>query len=390
MLYPEKMLAALQAKRGRFAQFEKSRQEDLQALSLSLGSLLTLSLDEIESRLAGIPWPGAYPTAELEEQREAILRFPIKWANHREAREWALAVLKDVPSFVVDGSQIPSTKDISVPVALVQVGWFENPHRSDSSYVKDVDVEVLPPDELAGDEYGEAGFSSNIVDWHRFRKEVGRLTAYMRAKSGSTPTPACFLDGTLVVSFAQNLVPQWQKAYVEAIVGLLDVSEQTGIPVVGYVDTSYARDLTRMLTYLFEMRLTSNISDAGLLRARMSWGDRTPVYICARGDDLPGKEYYERVCFVYLKTTTDNPPARVEFPRWVYESRRHNWLLDLVRAECVINNGYPYPLETADAVAVLTQRDREQFLRLLQQFMQEEGVSLRFSRKAVSKRGRRI
>jgi hypothetical protein len=61
-----------------------------------------------------------------------------------------------------------------------------------------------------------------------------------------------------------------------------------------------------------------------------------------------------------------------------------------VRAECIVGTGYPYCLETVDAVAVLTMEDRERFYRLFQEFAERENLALRFSRKAVSKRYRRI
>jgi len=64
-------------------------------------------------------------------------------------------------------------------------------------------------------------------------------------------------------------------------------------------------------------------------------------------------------------------------------------VLNLVRAECVVGAGYPYALETADAVAVLTMQDRERFYWLFQEFAEREGLPLRFSRKVVSKKGRR-
>jgi hypothetical protein len=55
----------------------------------------------------------------------------------------------------------------------------------------------------------------------------------------------------------------------------------------------------------------------------MQWGDRTVAHICARDDKvLPvaGGKYYDRVCFVYLKTTADRPPARLDLPRWLLEA----------------------------------------------------------------------
>lgn len=389
MLHPGKVIAALEVKRNRFTAAEETRQEDLDALSQALETLATLDLAEVESRLAGIPWPGARPTTEHERYGNVVIPFAENWSNHRQAREWALGVLRGVPTFAADGSQISPSRDISIPVAVVQVGWFENRHQAGGAYVKDIAVEVLAPDELAGDERDESGFPDWRVNWRRFEMEIERLVAYMQANAGTQPQPLCFFDGSLVVSFAQHMRPERQRLYVGAIVRLLDTSEQTGVSLVGYVDTSYANDLTVMLAHLSGLNLGGRVSDAGLLRPRMGWGDRTQVYVCARDDEVMNK-YYERVCFVYLKTTANNPPARVEFPRWLYEAGEHERVLNLVRAECVVGTGYPYALETADAVAVLTMQDRERFYRLFQEFAEREGLPLRFSRKAVSKRGRRI
>ena len=42
--------------------------------------------------------------------------------------------------------------------------------------------------------------------------------------------------------------------------------------------------------------------------------------------------------------------------------------LDVVRAEVIAGNGYPYAIEAADAVAVISLRDREEFYRVFQDF----------------------
>jgi hypothetical protein len=389
MLHPGKLLKALQAKGALFAQAEATRQHQLAALADALDGLAGQTLGDIESRLASIPWPGAHPTDEHEQCSGVVLAFPETWSDHQQARQWALDVLQGVPTFATDGSQIPPAKDISIPVAVVQVGWFENRHQPEGSYTKDTAVEVLAPDELADEEQQEGGFPDWRVNWRRFQLEVERLIGYMQENAGAQPTPLCFFDGSLVVSFAQHMRPERQQLYVGAVLRLLDASAETGVPVVGYVDTSYANDLTSMLAHLAGLAPRGRVSDAGLLRPRMAWGDRTQVYTCARDDDVQNK-YYQRVCFTYLKTTATNPPARVEFPRWLFERRElMNRVLDLVRAECVVGTGYPYPLETADAVAVLSMQDRDRFYHLFQQFAQQQRLPLRFSRKAVSKRGRR-
>jgi hypothetical protein len=205
--------------------------------------------------------------------------------------------------------------------------------------------------------------------------------------------PVCFFDGSLVVSFVQHMLPERQRLYVDAVMALLRASEECRVPLVGYVDTSYAYDLAAMLDVLSNRQARRRISDGALLRARMQWGDRTAAYICARDDavlPVDGSKYYDRVCFVYLKTTADRPPARLDLPRWLLEAGELERVVDVVRAECVVGNGYPYAIETADAVAVITMQDRERFYRVFQEFAEKEGLPPRFSRKAVSKRGRRM
>jgi hypothetical protein len=134
------------------------------------------------------------------------------------------------------------------------------------------------------------------------------------------------------------------------------------------------------------------ISDGVLLNRNMQWGDRSTVFRCAREDrviNYQGSKYYQDVLICYLKTTKDRPPARLEIPAWTLDEGILDSVIDIVRAECIVGTGYPYPLETADAVAVLTHQDRTRFHRLFQEFAEREDLSLQFSRKSISKHYRR-
>jgi len=242
---------------------------------------------------------------------------------------------------------------------------------------------------------------------------LARLAREYASPPGAEGAPRAigFLDGSLIVSFAGQMRPALRQRYVEAITALLDVSAATRVPIVGYVDTSYAGDLVALLDRLYGgarlsdagarlsdagLRLSdagARLSDAGLLRREMAWGDRSEALQCARSDlvfeDHPESSYYGRVHFVYLKTTAENAPARLDLPAWLLEEELLNWVVDVVRAECIVGTGYPYAVETADALAVITMQDRERFYRLCQDFLAREGAPLRYSRKAYSKRGRR-
>jgi len=392
MFHRGKVIAALEAKADRFAGYEATVSDALAGYEQALSELSNLDRAEVEARLAGVGWPGARPTVEHDRHPDVVIPFDQTWANHEQARAWAREVLEGVPTVAVDGSQVTPSKDISLPVGAVQVGWFVNPHAEGQPYVKDIAFEVLAPDELADESEEVLGFPDWRVNARRFVLECEKLVEMMQAAREAAAKPVCFFDGSLVVSFVQHMLPERQRLYVDAVMGLLAASEACRVPLVGYVDTSYAYDLAAMLDVLTGRRARQRISDGALLRSRMGWGDRTAAYVCARDDAvLPvgGSKYYDRVCFVYLKTTADRPPARLDLPRWLLDAGELERTVDVVRAECVVGNGYPYAVETADAVAVVTMQDRERFYRVVQEFAEKEGLALRFSRKAVSKGGRR-
>ena len=392
MFQRERVIAALEAKADRFTGYEAALSDTLAAYEQALAELEGLSKAQVETRLAGIPWPGARPTDEKDQYPGIVVPFAQSWTNHEQARAWAREVLVGVPTVAVDGSQITPSKELSVPVGAVQIGWFVNPHDGDQPYTKDLYFEVLAPDELAGEDAEIVGFPDWRVNVRRFVLECQMLFETMHAARDKAVKPVCFFDGSLVISFAQHLLPDRQRLYVDAVMGLLAASEECRVPLVGYIDTSYANDLAAMLDALCGRRTRQRISDGALLRSRMGWGDRSVAYLCAREDQvLPdnGHKYYDQVCFVYLKTTADRPPARLDLPRWLLEAGELEHVLDVVRAECVVGNGYPYAVETADAVAVITMQDRERFYRVFQEFAEKEGLPLRFSRKAISKQGRR-
>lgn len=402
MLVRSRVISALEAKKAHFARYQGGVREHVARFDETLAQMAFLTRAEIEARLTatGVARPGALPTYEHDQTHRMVIPFNAQWNSHEEARIWARQVLQDQPTFAVDGSQIPQSRDFSVPVAAIQIGWFENPHTPSRPYVKDLFFEVLTPDELAmyeeladtPDQALGGTFPGILVNLRRFQGECQRIITYMQERAADDPKPLCFFDGSLTLSFARHLSPQLRQEYLQSMVDLLRTSQAMGVPLVGYVDSSYARDLTTMLSLISEMPLPAHLSDGMLLHPLMRWGDRSQVYWCVRDDEvLPLYEMQVgRIAFAYLKTSTVTPPARVEFPGWLLEDHAQlEHIFDLIRAECVVGNGYPYALETADAVAVISAEDRQRFYAVFQQFAEKEGLSLRYARKARSKAIRR-
>ncbi|HKQ78325.1 MAG TPA: DNA double-strand break repair nuclease NurA [Blastocatellia bacterium] len=402
MLHRDKIIQQLQSKRDKFVAFEDSFQTEAGKYLDALDRMAMLSGSELARRLGFVETPGALPTAEFDAAPDLRVEFPPKWKNHQEAREWAFDTLIDHPTLAVDGSQIRPEDDFSVPVAAVQVAWFENRHASDGRYTKDARFEVLTPEDLTVEFNGDRVISEQQINLRRFELEIETLCETMESLAaedgGAARLPVALFDSSLVISFADRLQGETQDRHIRAMLKLLRSSEKCGIPVVGYVDGSRARDLLHMIAGCFKMDDAEKIHDARLVDARLSWGERTPMFICARGGAdrkqqgiLEKFEEYSRgIGFVYLKTSATSPPARLEIPLWVLDQGLLNQVINLVIAEVVVGNGYPYVIQSADAAAVISSRDRDAFHAIFQRFAREQRIDLRIPQKAASKSRRRF
>ena len=425
MLYTQKLQAELERKRDQLVGYQDRYGHLLAAFRAALRTLsvrypssaaLTEAQDAMPRRENSPRSAGARPTAEYDAWREAggtgipLLPFGHDFAHHEEARAWA-ECLRGITTLAVDGSQLPPWRDASVPVALVQAGLFENPHRPPEQYIKDVFVELLSPEDLIVAEpdtsdirTGEfLSYSKEMVNLRRFELEVRTLVQRMEhharqraaGPAGERRRVVAFYDGSLIVSFALKLAPQFRQRYVAGAQRLLTASRETGVPLIGYIDTSYARDIVTMLASLDAsdaLGETRGVHDALLWYGELHWGDRSPAFISAR-DDLSQMGYGEQrsdVAFVYFQATSDRPPARLEFPRWVLDAGLLDDVITVVRAETIAATGYPYAIEAADAVAVISNNDRARFYAHFQEFASQEGLVFNFSRKALSKNRRRV
>jgi len=401
MILRDKILQQLQNKRDKFVAFEDSFQDEAGKYLDALDQMAMLPGSEVNRRLMLVKTPGAALTAEFDAAPDLRVEFPHKWENHQEARQWAFNALLDHPTFAVDGSQIRPDDDLSIPVAAVQVAWFENRHTSDGRYTKDAKFEVLTPEDLTVEFDGDRVVSEQQINLRRFELEIETLCETMErlAAAGAVaePLPVALFDSSLVISFADRLQDEIQERHVRAMLKLLRCSEKTGIPVVGYVDGSRARDLVNMIARCFKLDDAERIHDADLIDSRLTWGSRTPMFVCARGSAdrrrqgiLEKFEEYSRgIGFVYLKTSATAPPARLEIPLWVLERGLLDQVINLVIAEVVVGNGYPYVIQSADAAAVISSRDRDAFYAIFQQFARQEEIGLRISQKSASKTRRR-
>ncbi|MBW4466158.1 MAG: DNA double-strand break repair nuclease NurA [Pegethrix bostrychoides GSE-TBD4-15B] len=378
----------LNSKRDEFAAFSQATGRQLQNYRAVLESFCAEGEPELQARSAQHPANlGARLLEPLSEAKMGIMPFGCIWQNREQSLAWVKQRLTGITTFAVDGSQIYPGKDLSIPIALVQIGWFENPHLPTGEYEKDVAIDVMTPTDL------RAGHSGDPVDrqvnMRRFQMETERLMDYIRTHPQATDR-LVFLDGSLVATFAQLFEEKVRRFYVECLLDLLEASQTYRVPLVAYIDTSYAQDLAVMLRTLYDLPESQSIHDAQLVNKFMKWGDRTAMLRCQRSGILADYENQaDQIAFTYLKTNRDSYPARLEMPLWMVEAGLTERVIDWVRGEVIIGSGYPYVIETADQTAVLQADDRQNFFRVLQDWADEADLNLRFSRKMISKVRRR-
>ncbi|MBC7795315.1 MAG: DNA double-strand break repair nuclease NurA [Pyrinomonadaceae bacterium] len=402
MLFRQLLIDEFNARRNDFASFAENQHEVLQDYIALLRDLGARTNDSIRRQLGSRTDIGALPSDELNDFRGVTKDFEPKWKNHEEARNWALEILLNRVTFAADASQILPGREISLPVAAIQVGAFENPHSANVEYKKFAKFILIPPNELLESDLSDEKpiSTETIVGFKRFEAEVETIKTFLESKKGwqnrGERAPLAFFDGTLLISIS---LPRTtiQNQFINKIVELVDVSRETKVPLIGFVDNSYARDLIGLLdatnTNLLHQR-SQSLYDEQLLGVETLklWGERTAFFYCQRrglSDFFSDADGNPKVGFVYLQTTGNGGAARIDVPSWIYENGLLSEVLDSVCAECVIGLGYPYSLETADATAVITAKDREVFLRALQDFAIRENLNFRVANKRISKSRRR-
>ena len=148
MLFRELLTSELHNQRADFQRFTETQFNDLTDYLEKLQTLCNTSSAEIWERLQDRDDAGALPSAELDKIKSFSFNFTEKWKNHEEARRWANEILQNRTTFAADGSQLYAEKETSLPVAAIQIGWFENPHNLEQSYEKNARFFVLSPEKL--------------------------------------------------------------------------------------------------------------------------------------------------------------------------------------------------------------------------------------------------
>jgi hypothetical protein len=311
--------------------------------------------------------------------------------DHSAMKQWAVEILSDRAIVAVDGSQIFSSADFNIPIGFVQAGAFWVSYgKKHSDFGQDILSDVLIGNSAIEKYEQSEPLHDMSISLVRLAKEL-ELALKVVEKHQERGLSACLLlDGSLVLRFLRRADEEIKEAMCNEIVKLLRVCERKLIPVAGYVDYSLAKDITSTLEKLsgkdYDIKV-SDVSIVGPFLEEGGFGARTPVFRL-KHSLLDGyyEEFSDDIYFFYQKIHSGFP-IRVEFPKWIYNANLVEDLAQVIAAQVVIGDGYPYVLLRAHETAILEGADRDRFFEVVTWFLSKEcGVSVWETRKAKQKR----
>jgi NurA domain len=329
---------------------------------------------------------GKYSGSKVLEEGPFVNRFGKAFRSRQEATDWALEVLKGRNVAAVDGSQIYPSRHISVPIGLVQACTVVNSH-GDKRFSTSSKLHLMLPADF--DKKGSYVFAQAPVSAKRFELECQQIGAFMHDHPGDM----VFLDGSLVLSFTQPQDEDDQVQYVNAIVELLDVAEETRSPLIAYTDMSMSKDLITLMRRAFALDHPGHLTDAFLISDRLRWGDRTRAFLSDRDDrlgkgqqstlDLYGR-HRDNIAYFYVMSG-GQLASKVEVPKWCHDDGLIEQIADTIRAECIVRPGYPDIIHRAHEYAAITFAETEMFRGMIDAFAAKHRIKIYKSAKELNK-----
>lgn len=311
--------------------------------------------------------------------------FGKKFGTRKDMRNWAHNVLEGEAITGVDGSQAPADKIISLPIALVRAVGFLNRHNGD--YEKLEKYRCLTSEDAYLESSDYLRLNSLEVNYSRFS-----LENEVALNSLEEDPSLILIDNTFILSYLlTSSTAEYLDLHLDSLLDLLERTKGRSM-VAGVVDPSQSKELSNSLSKAYGLR-KNPVHDSSLLFKYLDLFDRSCVYRSKRGvlrryEKEQGGErvdYRNEIGFFYLKTHS-HKPMRVEFPLWVHRKGLVEKLANLIRASCVVGEGYPYELSKAHEYVVISKNEKEKFYEIVQKIAEGKGLDYSLSQKEFKKR----
>jgi hypothetical protein len=315
-----------------------------------------------------------------------------------------------------DGSHVDVDRHHSARCFLINIGTVKLRYGRDpdaellnlpSLYFKDGDVTIT------SDDGRQIPIEGQLLGIKRSIEECRTLVEKASELEADLPV-LMLLDGSLIFwRLAEQVYQDFVihellvNGFLKHLDQLKKLSRSRQLAVASYISFPRSTDIVNLLRLAvcphqivdcdrycagrFETRecdVVAGLLDRDLFVSLLAPGERSALF-SSRSSVVT--KYYgaNEVNFFYVRL--DGEVARVEVPLWVAEDEKlvglvHSTVLD----QCRLGLGYPVALSEAHEQAVISAADRQQFWRLTEQVMIEDGIFPTSSAKSESKRTRWI
>ena len=299
----------------------------------------------------------------------------------------------------VDGSHIDVSRHIPAHCYLINIGGILLRYGGEPGaqvfsaprLYADAD-ELVIRDRFAP--YREETISGALLDAKRAVEELRGVLDSLREMPPDLPALG-LMDGSLIM-FGMHRHPDFVVRHLvdEGFVEILDeikrmTSERT-LAIASYISLPRSIEVMnalRVSAYPYDLDV-DGVLDRELFRHILGVGERSTVF--ESNADIVRNHYGGHgVRFFYVRT--EEEIGRVEVPDWVAADEALLGLVhSLVVEQCRLGPGYPVALKEAHEQAVVTGADRQYFVELVADALEQQGLPVYSSEKNMSKMRRWI
>ena len=347
-------------------------------------------------------------------QRGTELNWTVPDARERIDSSYSPPLLPDDYCVVgVDGSHIDVSRHIPAHCYLINIGGMA------LRYGSEPDAQVFNTPQLYAGEselvirdkfapYREETISGALLD---ARRAVEELRGLMDALLDLPPDiPALgLMDGSLIV-FGMHRHPDFvvhqilDEGYAKLLGEIRQLSSERAMAIASYISLPRSAEVVNALRLSVCPYPVANcdrecgavrrgerpcdheadgVLDRELFAHHLSLGERSAVF---ESNSSLVKNHYggHGISFFYVRT--EQEIGRVEVPDWVASDEALLGLVhSLVVEQCSLGPGYPVALKEAHEQAVVTGADRQYFVELIANALEQQGLPVYSSEKNDSK-----
>ena len=317
----------------------------------------------------------------------------------------------------VDGSHIDLNRHLPADCYLINIGGIGIRYGDDPSawIVNEPSLYAAPSDLIIRnptDTHQGEVVTGTLLDAKRACEEIRGLATLLESAPEDVPTLG-LVDGSLVM-FGLSRHPSFVidqvlvNDYLESMEAIRKLSLERNVVLASYISLPASTEVTnglRLPACPFRLPqgpncdqkcghsrlntrpcdlIVNGVKDRDIFANLLDEGERSNLF---RSSTRVVQEYYGRdnvVSFFYMKTESEI--ARVEVPDWVArDQRKIETVHALVVNQSEIGPGYPVALKEAHEQAVITTKDRQHFVWLVEDALSRENLPVYSSGKNLSK-----